>query len=244
MPDESVVPNGRALDHLPFGEPGEPGQSRRLSTDLAKQIDSTLLIADARVGQVEALAREAARLGCAGICVNPVHVEAAVRAAAGSGTRVVSVAGFPLGASPASSKIEECRYALDRGARELDIVIPIWAAVDGEMGLVEDELARILESTRGATRKFILEIALLEPPVLDKVAAVLNRLKPEFAKTGTGYCKPVTTVDVEELRRRLDPAIEIKAAGGIRTRSQAEALLRAGAGRIGTSRAAVILAEP
>lgn len=211
--------------------------------DLARHIDSTLLTADASAGQVEDLAREAARLGCAGICVNPVHVEAAVRAAAGSGTRVVSVAGFPLGASPASAKIEECRYALDRGATEVDIVIPIWAAVEGEMALFEDELARILDATRGATRKLILEIALLEMPVLEKVAATLNRLKPEFAKTGTGFCVPVTTADVVELRRRLDPAIEIKAAGGIRTREQAVALIRAGAVRIGTSRAAGILAE-
>ncbi len=160
----------------------------------------------------------------------------------GSPIRIVSVAGFPLGASPVAAKIVECRHALDHGAGELDIVIPIWAAVAGELALVEEELARILEATRGATRKLILEVALLPPPVLEQVAGILNRLKPEYAKTGTGYCRPVTPGDVMNLRRLLDPAIAIKAAGGIRTREQAEALVAAGAARLGTSRAAAILA--
>ena len=155
----------------------------------------------------------------------------------------MSVAGFPLGASPVAAKIVECRHALDHGAGELDIVIPIWAAVAGELALVEEELARILEATRGATRKLILEVALLPPPVLEQVAGILNRLKPEYAKTGTGYCRPVTPADIINLRRLLDPAVGIKAAGGIRTCEQAEALVAAGAARLGTSRAAAILSE-
>jgi deoxyribose-phosphate aldolase len=210
---------------------------------LAGFLEATLLSADARAEQVNAMVREAAALGCAGACVHPVHVAAAARAGGGSSIRIVSVAGFPLGASPVAAKIVECRHALDHGAGELDIVIPIWAAVAGELALVEEELARILEATKGATRKLILEVALLPPPVLEQVSGILNRLKPEYAKTGTGYCRPVTPEDVVGLRRLLDPSIAIKAAGGIRTREQAEGLVAVGAARLGTSRAAAILAR-
>ena len=71
--------------------------------------------------------------------------------------------------------------------------------------------------------------------------ALLNLLRPEFVKTGTGHARAVTPDDVAGLRRLLDPAISIKAAGGVRTREQARALIHAGASRIGTSRASAIL---
>lgn len=213
-----------------------------LKGNLAGFLDATLLTADARSEQIDALAHEAARLGCAAVCVNPVQVERAVRILKATEVRVASVAGFPLGASPASAKIEECRFALARGATELDIVIPIWAAVAGAEAEVEVELAAVLAATHGATRKLIVEVGLLPAAALEMVAAVMNRLRPEFVKTGTGYARPVTPEDVETLRRVLDLRIAIKAAGGVRTRAQAEALVRAGASRIGTSRAAELLA--
>lgn len=209
---------------------------------LAKRLDATLLGADATSEDIRALTRSAIALGCAAVCVNPVHVETAARAAEGSELRVASVAGFPLGASPLGAKVEECRFALASGASELDVVIPIWAARQGDLATVESELAAILETATGATTKVILEMALLGERLAGTVA-VLNRLKPAFAKTGTGYARPVTVEDVRALRARLDPAIAIKAAGGIRTRAHAEALVAAGADRLGTSRAAELLEE-
>jgi deoxyribose-phosphate aldolase len=219
---------------------------------LARRLDATLLAADATAADIRALVRSATALGCAAVCVNPVHVKTAARAAEGSALRVASVAGFPLGASPLSAKLEECRYAIGNGASELDVVIPIWAARAGETATVESELATILETARGAggaagsggaraVCKFILEMALLGDRLAETVS-VLNRLKPDFAKTGTGYARAVTVEDVVALRASLDPAVAIKAAGGIRTRAQAEALVAAGADRLGTSRAAELLA--
>ena len=231
---------------------------------LARYLDATLLSADATADAVRTLVVSAAELGCAAVCVNPVHVEVAVRTAGvahaarrfardnakrDSPLRVASVVGFPLGASPLSAKMEECRFALERGATELDIVIPIWAACAGDMQVVEDEVAAMLEvatgaagasGATGATCKVIVEMALLGQR-LGAVTAILGRLRPAFAKTGTGYQRPVTAEDVRALRALLDPAIAIKAAGGIRTRAHAEALIEAGAARLGTSRAAQLL---
>ena len=208
---------------------------------LAGYLDSTLLAADATTAGIETLAREAIGLGCAAVCVNPVHAGRAARVVSGTPVRVASVAGFPLGASPVTSKIAECRFAMDEGATELDVVTPIWAAVSGDVAAFEDEVAAILEATRGTTRKLIVEIGLLDAAALDLAVDILNRLRPEFAKTGTGYARPVAREDIVTLRRLLDPRIAIKAAGGIRTRAQAQGLIEAGATRIGTSRAAGIL---
>jgi deoxyribose-phosphate aldolase len=208
---------------------------------LAEHLDSTLLAADATATAMESLAREAIRLGCAAVCVNPVHVGRTARVLSGTPVRVASVAGFPLGATPVAAKIAECRFAMNEGASELDVVAPIWAAVSGEAAAFEDEVAAVLEATRGATRKVIVEIGLLDAAALELAADILNRLRPEFAKTGTGYARPVSREDVAALRRLLDPRIAIKAAGGVRTREQAESLIESGATRIGTSRAAAIL---
>jgi len=208
---------------------------------LARRLDATLLTADATAADVRALVRSAIALECAAVCVNPVHVAVAASAARGTALRVASVAGFPLGASPLAAKLEECRYAIENGAGELDVVIPIWAAREGESATVERELAAILETAGGTVCKLIVEMALLGDRFGETIA-VLNRLKPAFAKTGTGYARAVTVDDVRALRAILDPAIAIKAAGGIRTRAHAEALVEAGADRLGTSRAAELLA--
>jgi deoxyribose-phosphate aldolase len=210
-------------------------------SSLAKRLDATLLAADAIAEDIRALVRSAIALDCAAVCVNPVHVETAAREARGSSVRIASVAGFPLGATPLAAKLEECRFAADRGAAELDVVLPIWAARAGDGKTVEAELTAILETAGDLAVKVILEMALLGDR-LSATVAVLNRLKPAFAKTGTGYARAVTPEDVRALRDLLDPAIAIKAAGGIRTRAQAEALVAEGAERLGTSRAAELLA--
>lgn len=211
-----------------------------LPRQLAPRIDATLLAADATGADIRALVASAAALGCAAVCVNPVHVETAARAAQGSQLRIASVAGFPLGASPLAAKLEECRFAIAKGATELDVVMPIWAACDGDIATVEAELAAILETTKGAVCKVILEMSLLGAR-LPEIVSILNRLKPAFAKTGTGHARPVTDADVRALRALLDPDIAIKAAGGIRTRVQAETLVAAGADRLGTSRPADLI---
>src|SRR5262249_14973079 len=99
----------------------------------------------------------------------------------------------------------------------------------------------IMAASPGVVHKIILETALLPRPALEACVAILARLRPEFAKTGTGYARPVTPEDVSELRGLLDPAIAIKAAGGIRSRAQAEALIAAGAERLGLSRLGDVL---
>ena len=189
--------------------------------------------------------RSAVDLGCAAVCVSSVHVRTAARAARGSDLRIAAVAGFPLGASPLTAKLEECRFALDQGAHELDVVLPLWAVLAGDSATVESELAAFVNATAraGAICKVILEMALLGER-LDATLALVNRHRPAFAKTGTGHARPVTPDDVRTLRARLDPRVAIKAAGGIRSRAQAEALVEAGADRLGASSAAEILRSP
>jgi deoxyribose-phosphate aldolase len=139
------------------------------------------------------------------------------------------------------AKLAECRFAVEHGAREIDLVMPIWAALEGEWDVVEAEIAQVMEATPGVVRKVIVEIGLIGEERLAPLCAIMNRLRPEFVKTGTGYARPVTAADVGALRARLDAGIGIKAAGGIRTREQAERLIAAGATRIGTSQARTLL---
>ena len=208
--------------------------------DLNSYIDYTLL--DARAGDkdVEDLCNIAVKNKYYAVCVNPTNVEHARRyidSKMPDTVKVVSVIGFPLGASEIETKVLETKKAINAGADEVDVVINISKAKQGDFGYIKNELSRVVRSSRGRVVKAIIETCYFNRDEILKLCKVCVKAKVDFVKTSTGYGIGGATPEVVELiKNAVDGKCRVKASGGIRTRADAFNMLRAGARRIGTSR--------
>lgn len=209
--------------------------------EIAKRIDHTLLKADASEKEVKKLCDEALKYEFYAVCVNPYRVPFCVRYLKGSGIKVCSVIAFPLGASPKEIKAQEAKLVAELGVDEIDYVINVGAVKDDNITIIRNEMDMILDSVKpyGVIVKAIVEIPLLS---MEEVKAVCKALtKVDFLKTSTGLYRPVMVDDVRLLSRLAAPSVKVKAAGGIRTCSQAFELLKAGAERLGSSKGVEIM---
>ncbi len=205
---------------------------------LASYLDHTLLKPDATPDQITRLCDEARQYSFASVCVNPTYVPLCTRLLKDSPVLVGTVVGFPLGATATTVKVFEARYACERGAREIDMVLSVGALKAGDYATVFDDILQVVELCHQyhALCKVILETALLSDE--EKIAAALLAITAmaDFVKTSTGFANGGATVpDVALIRAVVGMAAGIKAAGGIRTFEDARALVAAGATRIGAS---------
>jgi deoxyribose-phosphate aldolase len=212
------------------------------ATTLAATIESTLLKPEATAQQIEALCREAAQLSCFGVCIAPAHVALAAEMLRGSPLAVVTVVGFPLGNQTTRTKTLETEELIALGATEIDVVINVGWVREGRFDRIQAELEEVRKATGGNTLKVILETGLLSPAQLDGAARAALDAGADFLKTSTGYGPRGASVeDVHFLAKVAEGRAGVKAAGGIRDRGAALALVGAGAGRIGTSAAGTIV---
>ncbi|MDY6049080.1 MAG: deoxyribose-phosphate aldolase [Corynebacterium sp.] len=208
---------------------------------LAPLIDHTLLSPEATTDEVAALIAEADRLGCYAVCISPVHLPVAVP----SGLHVATVVGFPSGAVPSLVKATEAAWAVAHGADEVDMVIPVGAAVTGDFSAVEADIRTVREAVPTATLKVILETAVLDDAQIIAGCTAAANAGADFVKTSTGFhpAGGATVHAVELMKQTVGDRLQVKAAGGIRTAAAAQAMVAAGATRLGLSRTATILAE-
>ena len=205
--------------------------------ELAKYIDHTLLKPDATAAQIIRICDEAKQYHFASVCVNPSRIALVAQQLEGSGVTPCCVVGFPLGAIPSESKAAETAVAVKNGAREIDMVINIGAARDGDWALLESDIAAVKAACGAdAKLKVIIETCLLSDD--EKVQACLAacRAGADFVKTSTGFSTGGAKVeDVALMRRTVGPDMGVKASGGIHNKAEAEAMIAAGATRIGAS---------
>lgn len=212
------------------------------ATLLADAIEATLLKAQATSAQIKALCAEAVKLNCHGVCIAPANVALAAEVLKGSPVAIVTVAGFPLGNQTTRAKAFEVQESIKLGATEIDVVINIGWAKEGRFDKICDELKEVRKATADNTLKVILETGLLSPAQLDGAARAALDAGADFLKTSTGYGpRGASAEDVHFLAKVAKGMAGVKAAGGIRDRRTALALIEAGADRIGTSAAGVIL---
>ena len=222
------------------------GASRLTSTvgnvdvgaDIATMIDHTLLKPDATQDQIAQLCYEARKYGFAAVCVNPTHVKLCAELLKGSPVHVCTVVGFPLGATPPEVKAYEAQQSIDHGAVEVDMVINIGALKSKDYALVERDIATVARTchTGGALLKVIIEAALLTDEEKVIACQLAKAAKADYVKTSTGFGPGGATAhDVELMRRAVGPEMGVKAAGGIKSYQDAEAMVKAGATRIGAS---------
>lgn len=206
-------------------------------TNIASYIDHTLLKPEATKEQIVKLCQEAAEYKFASVCVNPTWVSVSAKELADSPVKVCTVIGFPLGASTSETKAFETADAIAKGAEEIDMVINNGALKSGDEELVKNDIKAVVEAATGkAIVKVIIETCLLS----DEEKAVASRLSKEagadFVKTSTGFSTGGATVaDVKLMRETVGPDLGVKASGGVRSLEDLQAMIDAGATRIGAS---------
>ena len=205
---------------------------------VASMIDHTLLKPDATRAQIDELCREAAQFKFATVCVNPTWVAACARLLAGSGVGVCSVVGFPLGATTADVKGYEARRAIYDGAREIDMVINVGALKSNDLRTVERDIEAVAAPCResGALSKVIIEAALLTDDEKITACTIAKAAGADYVKTSTGFGPGgATAADVALMRRVVGADMGVKAAGGVRDLEGLQAMVAAGASRVGAS---------
>jgi deoxyribose-phosphate aldolase len=204
---------------------------------IGRFLDYALLTPEAVRGDIMRLADEAVTIGAAAVCVNGAWVALAARRLRGTGVRVASVIGFPLGAAAAPAKAAEARLATADGADELDLALNLGLMKGGEWEAVGDEIAMVVAAASGRPVKAIVESAVLSPPELVRACRAAVAAGARFVKTSTGFHQAggATLEAVRLMRETVGPDFGVKASGGIRTAERALALLAAGANRLGAS---------
>ncbi|MCL2498546.1 MAG: deoxyribose-phosphate aldolase [Symbiobacteriaceae bacterium] len=211
---------------------------------VASYIDHTLLKPEATPTAVRQLCAEAKEFGFASVCVNPWHLPLVAAELAGSQVAPCCVIGFPLGANATLTKVNEAVAAIAAGATELDMVINIGAAKEGDWRIVEDDITDVVKAATGkALVKVIIETCLLSDREKELACLVAQKAGATFVKTSTGFSTGGATVADVELMRRTVPQMKIKASGGIRDLASAQAMIAAGADRLGCSAGVAIVKQ-
>ena len=216
------------------------------SGGVAAMIDHTLLKPEATRQEIRALCQEALECAFASVCVNPTWVAECARLLQGGAVKVCSVVGFPLGATTSDTKHYETRRAIFDGAREIDMVINIGALKSGDLALVERDIEAVTAPCRetAVLSKVIIEAALLTGDEKVTACTLARAAGADYVKTSTGFGPGgATAADVALMRRVVGGGMGVKAAGGVRDLGTLEAMVAAGATRIGASAGVRIVQE-
>lgn len=201
-----------------------------------KYIDHTVLKPETTKAQILSLCEEAKQYDFASVCVNPTWVSTCAKELEGTDVKVCTVIGFPLGATLKEVKAFETKCAIEAGATEVDMVINIGAAKDQNWELVYEDIKAVVDAANGVLVKVIIETCLLTDEEKVKACEMSVKAGADFVKTSTGFSTGGATVeDVKLMRQTVGANVGVKASGGVRTSEDMNAMVEAGANRIGTS---------
>lgn len=207
-----------------------------------KYIDSTLL-KPATYKDIERLCEDAIKYDFASVCILPCYVAFAKKLLEGSDVKVCTVIGFPLGGHIGDVKLYEAIRAQKDGADELDMVVNQQDFLNGEYDKIISEI-NVIKDTTNLTLKVIIETSLLTHEQITKMCDIINKSHADFIKTSTGFVGEGAKVEhVSLMSSLMQDGKKVKASGGIRTRSDAQKFISAGATRIGTSNAVAIMED-
>ena len=211
----------------------------------ANYIDHTLLRANCSEKDIKNLCNEAKEYEFFSVCINPCFVKAAKKFLKGSNVKVCTVIGFPLGANSSKVKLLEVKKAISDGADEVDVVFNISKFKDKKYSYVEKELSKIVQvCSKKVLVKVIIETCYLSIEEVLKACQLVYECGVDYVKTSTGYGSDGANVEVvARMKEVCKDKLKIKASGGIRTLSQVEQFILAGAERIGTSNGVSIVKE-
>ncbi|MCR4679305.1 MAG: deoxyribose-phosphate aldolase [Lachnospiraceae bacterium] len=209
--------------------------------ELYSHVDHTQLKAFATWEDIVKLCDEAVKYKTASVCVPPCYIKR-IHDKYGKDFNICTVIGFPLGYSVTAAKVVEAKEAIKDGANEVDMVININDAKNGDFDKIEEEIKAIKAACGDKILKVIIETCYLTDEEKIKLCGCVTRAKAEYIKTSTGFGTGGATFDdVKLFKENVGPDVKIKAAGGIRTKEDMETFLSLGADRLGTSSAISIL---
>ncbi len=212
--------------------------------NLPALIDHTVLRPEATRADVERLCREAVQYGFTVIFIPPCYAAEAVDAVAGTPVRVGIPVGFPLGGHTTATKVAEAIEGVRQGATVLDMVINISRLKSGDLDAVRQDIAEVVQATRKAEHKVILETCYLSEQEKVTACRIVVEAGADYVKTSTGFgAGGATVADVKLMKTAVAGKAKVKASGGIRDWKSTLAMLEAGADRIGTSASLKIVEE-
>lgn len=204
-------------------------------TTMVRAIDHTLLARTATWEEIRTLCDEGVRYGVASVCLPPCFVKPAVAYLDGR-LPVCTVIGFPNGYHTTAAKCFEAEDAAKNGATELDMVINGGWVKEGRYDDIVREIRAVKAAGGNRLLKVIVETCQLNTDEKIRLCDAVSRSGADFIKTSTGFAGGgATATDIALFAEHVAPHVKIKAAGGIRTRSDAETFLSLGASRLGTS---------
>lgn len=210
--------------------------------NIASYIDHTMLKPEASSETIRRYCREAKEHGFCSVCVNTCHVPLVHQELSGSGVKTCCVVGFPLGAMSTAGKAFEAKQAVSDGADEVDMVINIGALKDCSDEFVLQDIKAVVEASRPAIVKVIIETCLLTDEEKVRACELSVAAGADFVKTSTGFSTGGATLeDVKLMKKTVGNRAKVKASGGIRTPEFARELIEAGADRIGAGNGVVLL---
>lgn len=205
-----------------------------MTEKIARYVDHTLLKPEATTADVAATIAEAAALGAYSVCLSPSVLPVDLP----DGLKLAVVVGFPSGKHHSQIKAAEAALAASEGADEIDMVIDVGAAIEGRYDAVESDIRAVREAAPSpVVLKVIIESAALSDEAIVAVSQAAERAGADFVKTSTGFHPSggASVHAVELMKQTVGDRLEVKASGGIRTREDAEAMIAAGATRLGLS---------
>ncbi|MBQ6128602.1 MAG: deoxyribose-phosphate aldolase [Lachnospiraceae bacterium] len=202
--------------------------------EIISHIDHTLLKAFSTWDDIVKLCDEAVKYKTASVCVPPYYVKR-IRENYPE-LDICTVVGFPLGYETTSGKVADTKQCIDDGADEIDMVINICEVKNGNFDYVENEIRTLKEACKGKILKVIVETCYLTEEEKKRVCKCVTNAKADYIKTSTGFGTQGATIeDIKLFEKEIGPDVKIKAAGGIRTRAQAEEYIENGCDRVGAS---------
>lgn len=205
--------------------------------NLASYIDHTLLKPNSTKKQIAKIVEEAKEYNFASVCVNPHWVVYCASELKDSPVKVCTVIGFPLGATTTNTKVFEAKEAIENGAAEVDMVINIGELKSGNKAFVKADIKAVVDAAKDkALIKVIIETALLTEDEKKLACQLAKEAGADFVKTSTGFSGGGATVeDIKLMRETVGQEMGVKASGGVRDLETTEAMIEAGATRIGAS---------
>jgi len=203
--------------------------------EIFSKIDHTLLSVTATKEEFIQLAEEAIKAGAASICVTPAAVPF-LKEKYGDRIRITTVIGFPNGYNTTAAKVFETEDAIKNGADEVDMVIAVGKAKEGDFDYLLRDISAVRAAAKGKILKVIIETCLLTEEEKIALCKIVTQAGADYIKTSTGFSKAGASLeDVLLFKKHIGKGVKIKAAGGIRTLEDAEKFINAGADRIGAS---------
>ena len=211
---------------------------------ISRKIDHTLLKPDADIDNIRQLCQEAIEHHFFSVCINSVWLKKAGEFLQDSSVKLCTVAGFPMGDSTTSSKLNEMETSINNGASEIDMVMNIGFFKNEKYNIVSEEIIKMVQNAHGKIIKVIIESGILSKEEIITAAKLIEDSGAHFVKTSTGFSDFGATPEIiKTIKTTLKSDTKIKASGGIKRLNQVGKLIAAGADRIGSSSGIIIMKE-